>query len=174
MKTKLSFLLVLLTFITSNGFAQEKTKKQLKAERELQKQKETEALINSKNFVFEAERANPMGYRTIILDFNTYTMKVSEEKVTCDLPYFGRGYNVAYGSSDGGMKFEGKPEKITIEKKKKGYNIKMTVKGERDVYVLLFSVFYDGGANVSINSNNRGVISYDGKIRAPKTEENKK
>lgn len=165
---------MLLTFVSFNGFAQEKTKKELKVERELRKQKETEGLIDSKNFVFDAERVTPMGYRTIILDYNLYTIKVNKENVVCDLPYFGRGYNVAYGSSDGGMKFDGKPENITIEKKKKGYNVKMTVKGQNDVYVLLFSVFYDGGTTVSINSNNRGVISYDGKIRPPKTEENKK
>ncbi|MEP6931912.1 MAG: DUF4251 domain-containing protein [Flavobacterium sp.] len=174
MSMKISFLIVLFSFLIFQGFAQEKTKKELKAQRELQKQKEIESLINSRNFVFDAEKANPLGYRMMILDYNTYTIKVDEANVVSDLPYFGRGYNIPYGSSDGGMKFEGKPENITIEKVKKRYIIKMIVKGKNDVYNLLFSVFSDGGTSVSITSNNRASISYDGNIRAPKTEENKK
>lgn len=157
-------------FLSFPVVAQEKSKKELRAERELQKQKETESLIGSKNFVFNAEKANPLGYRMIILDYNTYTIKVTEENVVCDLPFFGRGYNVAYGSADGGMKFEGKPENFTIEKKKRSYIVKMTVKGKDDVYNLLFTVFFDGGTNVSVNSNNRASISYDGEIKAPKAK----
>lgn len=170
MKTKSFILLVLCCFLSLAVKAQEKSKKELRAERALQKQKETESLLNSKNFVFYAEKANPLGYRMIILDYNTYTIKVAEENVVCDLPFFGRGYNVAYGSSDGGIKFEGKPENITIEKKKKSYIVKMTVKGKDDVYNLLFTVFSDGGSNVSVTSNNRASISYDGEIKAPKVK----
>lgn len=170
MKTKSFILLVLCCFLSLAVKAQEKSKKVLRAERELQKQKETESLLNSKIFVFNAEKANPLGYRMIILDYNTYTIKVTEENVVCDLPFFGRGYNVAYGSSDGGIKFEGKPENITIEKKKKSYIVKMTVKGKDDVYNLLFTVFFDGGTNVSVTSNNRAAISYDGEIKAPKVK----
>ncbi|QSB28497.1 DUF4251 domain-containing protein [Flavobacterium sp. CLA17] len=170
MKAKSLILLVLFCFLSLSVFSQEKSKKELRAEKELHEQKETEGLINSKNFVFNAEKANPLGYRMIILDYNTYTIKVTEENVVCDLPYFGRAYNVAYGSSDGGMKFEGKPENITIEKKKKSYSIKMIVKGKDDVYTLLFSVFFDGGTNVSVTSNNKASISYDGEIKAPKAK----
>ncbi|RUT69274.1 DUF4251 domain-containing protein [Flavobacterium cupreum] len=170
MKAKSFFSLVLCCFLSFAVPAQEKSKKELRAARELQKQKETENLITSKNFVFNAEKANPLGYRMIILDYNTYTIKVTKENVVCDLPFFGRAYKVAYGSSDGGIKFEGKPENITIEKKKKSYLVKMIVKGKDDVYNLLFTVFYDGGTNVSVTSNNRASISYDGEIKAPETK----
>ncbi|MCD0471506.1 DUF4251 domain-containing protein [Flavobacterium sp. JAS] len=168
MKTKI-MVLMLFCFFNMAVFGQEKTKKELKAERELKKQKETDSLINSKNFVFEAQRAQPLGTRQINLDYNTYFLKFNTTKTTCDLPFFGRAYNVAYGG-DGGIKFEGVPENIQIEKKKKSYNVKATVKGKDDVYDLLFSVFYDGGATLSVNSNNRTSISYQGVIEAPKTE----
>lgn len=173
MKTKLSILFVFVAFLSIPGFAQEKTKKELKAEKELQQQKQTEALLDSRIFVFDAEKMNPMGTRTIILDYNTYSLKFNEENVVCDMPFVGRGYNVPYGGSDGGMKFKGKPENIKYEKNKKNYTIKFTVKGQSDVYDILVTVYFNGGANVSINSNNRGAISYDGKIRAPKDQENK-
>jgi hypothetical protein len=172
MKTKITALM-LFCFFTISVFAQEKTKKELKAERELKKQKETDSLINSKNFVFEAQKAQPLGTRQINLDYNTYFLKFNPEKTTCDLPFFGRAYNVAYGG-DGGIKFEGVPENIQIEKKKKSYNVKATVKGKDDVYSLFFSIFYDGGATLSINSNNRAAISYQGVIYAPKKDESTK
>ncbi|MFQ6600066.1 DUF4251 domain-containing protein [Flavobacterium sp. C3NV] len=173
MKTKLSILLVLLCFLLSPVFAQEKTKKELKAEKEQQQQKEIETLINSKSFVFEAQKVNPQGGRVIILDYNTYFLKFNTEKTTSDLPFFGRAFNVAYGG-DGGIKFEGVPENIKIEKKKKSYILKATVKGKDDVYNLTFSIFLNGGATLFVNSNNKASISYDGEIKAPKTTESDK
>lgn len=172
MKTKIT-VLMLFCFFNIAVFAQEKTKKELKAERELQKQKAIESLINSKNFVFEAQKAQPLGSRQINLDYNTYFLKFKTTKTTCDLPFFGRAFYVPYGG-DGGMKFEGVPENIQIEKKKNSYNIKTTVKGKEDVYNLLFSVFYDGGTTLSINCNNKAAISYQGVIEAPKTDESAK
>lgn len=169
--------ILILVFFSSlfiSCFAQEKSKKELKAEKEAQKQKEIEDLINSKNFVFEAQKVTPQGGRFLNLDYNTYFLKFKTDKTTCDLPFFGRAYNVPYGGGDGGIKFEGTPENISIEKKKKSYIIKARVKGKDDVYDLLFSVFFDGGATLSVNSNNRASISYDGIIEAPKVEENKK
>lgn len=169
MKTRLFIFPLLFCFLSTSVFAQEKTNKELKAEKELQKQKEIEALIDAKNFVFEAKKVLPQGGRLIILDYNTYFLKFNTEKTTCDLPFFGRAFNVAYGG-DGGIKFEGKPENIKVEKKKKSYNIRATVKGKDDVYDLMFTVFFNGGASLSVNSNNRASISYDGEISAPKTE----
>ena len=58
-----------------NNETWKKTKKELKAERELQKQKQTEALINSNSFVFDAEKMTPQSGRMVNLDFNTYFLK---------------------------------------------------------------------------------------------------
>ncbi|MCV9932977.1 DUF4251 domain-containing protein [Flavobacterium sp. LS1R47] len=173
MKTKLSILLVLSFFLSISVFAQKKSSKELKAEKELLLQKKIETLIDSKNFVFEAQKISPRGGRVIFLDYNTYFLKFNEEKVTCDLPFFGRGYNIGYGS-DGGIKFDGKPEDIKVEKKNKSYNIKAIVKGKDDVYNLMFSVFFNGSTTLSVNSNNRSSITYYGEISAPKVDADKK
>ncbi|OHT44927.1 MULTISPECIES: DUF4251 domain-containing protein [Flavobacterium] len=172
MKTKLSILLLLCCFLNVSVFAQDKTKKELRAERDLQQQKETEALIDSKKFDFEAQKLNPQGGRLIILDYNIYFLRFSSDKIICDLPFFGRAFNVAYGG-DGGIKFEGAPEDIKVEKKKKSYILRTTVRGKDDVYNLLFTIFNNGSTTLSVNSNNRASISYDGVIRAPKAVENK-
>ncbi|WPO78839.1 DUF4251 domain-containing protein [Flavobacterium sp. KACC 22761] len=173
MSVKLSILIVFVSFLSFPAFAQGKSKKELKAERELQKQKEIEALIDSKNFVFEAQKATPQGGRLLNLDYNTYFLKFNETKTTCDLPFFGRAYNVAYGG-DGGIKFEGVPENTKIDKSKKKVTVKTTVKGKDDVFDLLFTIFFDGGASLSVTSNNRAPISYDGELHPPKNDEIKK
>ncbi|MCM0668028.1 DUF4251 domain-containing protein [Flavobacterium tyrosinilyticum] len=170
MKTTLSILLILINVISFSVSAQEKTKKELKQERELKKQNEIKALIDSQNFVFEAQKATPQGGRLLQLDYNTYFLKFKADNATCDLPFFGRGYNVGY-NSDGGIKFEGKPENVKVENKKNNTILKATVRGVSDVYDLTFSIFYNGNTTLSVSSNNRGPISYDGVIYAPKTAE---
>lgn len=165
MKTKL--LLIVLFVLSFPVLAQQKTKKELKAEKEQQQQKQIEALIDSKNFVFEAQKVTPQGGRFIILDYNRYFLNFNTEKTTCDLPFFGRGFNVPYGG-DGGIKFEGKPENIKVEKKKKNILFRASVKGQNDFYDLTFSIFSNGNASLTVNSNNRSSIVYDGIVSAPK------
>ena len=170
MKTTVSFFLLLISFVSFSVSGQEKTKKELKQERELKKQNEIKALIDAQDFVFEAQKTTPQSGRLIQLDYNTYFLKFKADTVTCDLPFFGRAYNIGY-NSDGGIKFEGKPENIKIENKKNNTNLKATVRGKTDVYDLMFSIFYNGSATLSVTSNNRAPINYDGIIYAPKTKE---
>lgn len=172
MKTKIAIVFFLLTALNLTVSAQQKSKKELKQEKELQKQNEIKELVNSQNFVFEAQKVTPQGGRLIQLDYNTYFLKFNQENTTCDIPFFGRGYNVAY-NGDGGIKFEGKPENVKIENKSKNINLRATVRGKNDVYDLMFRIFYNGTATLSVNSNNRAPINYDGIIYALKTAENK-
>lgn len=173
MKINWAMFVLLCCFLSAPVLAQQQTKKEVKAAAALQKQKEIEALMESKDFVFDAEKAIPLGYRFVILDRNSYFLNFNTEKVISELPFFGRAYKAPYGVG-GGIKFEGKPENIQLEKKKKSYILKATVKGQDDVYNLLFSVFFNGSTTLSVSSNNRASISYDGTIRAPKKQEDKK
>ncbi|MBB4801912.1 hypothetical protein HNP37_001973 [Flavobacterium nitrogenifigens] len=171
MSAKLSVLL-LVCFLSFPALAQQKTKKELKAEEAQKKQKEIEELIDAKTFVFEAQKVTPQGGRLIILNDYSYFLKFNSDTVSCDLPFFGRAFNVGY-NGDGGIKFEGKPENIKVGKKSKNINFQTTVKGQNDTYDLMFRIFYNGTATLSVNSNNRAPISYDGIIRAPEEKEKK-
>jgi hypothetical protein len=158
-------MLIFMVFSLTNAIAQEKSKKQLKEEAKLEKQKQTALLVDSKEFVFVAKTVMPQGSRTINLT-TEYTLEFHPDLIKCDLPFFGRAYSgVAYGG-DGGMKFEGKPMDLKIEKKKKSHDIKVNVKGGNDSYSLILSVYFDGSAYLSISSNNRSSISYNGDIEA--------
>lgn len=168
MKTKVLFVLVMSVLITNPCFSQEKTKKELKAERKIEKQKQTEAMVNSKEFIFSARTAMPQGGRSVDLSTNPGTVKFHPDLIKSDMPYFGRVTgSVAYGGRDGGMKFEGKPEGYTVTVNKKGYQVNASVKGENDFYRLSLFVSMEGSSSLSITSNNRSIISYNGEISAP-------
>ncbi|MFV8393598.1 DUF4251 domain-containing protein [Flavobacterium sp. LB2P6] len=166
MKTKTSILILFLSLFLTVSYAQEKSKKQSREERKIEKQKQTASLIDSKEFVFIGRTALPQGFRTMDLSTNPNYVQFYPTMIKSEMPFFGRAFNgVGYGS-DAGLHFEGTPQEFTIEKDKKSYQIKVIVRGEKDTYTLLLSVFFKGSATLSISSNNRSTISYNGDITA--------
>jgi hypothetical protein len=165
MKTKNIFLVLLLSLVVTMSFAQEKTRKQLREVRKIEKQKQTEILVNSKEFVFVARNASPQGFSSVDLTTNPNYIKFQPDFIKSEMPFFGTAYSGVAYRGDGGLNFEGKPLEYTFKKEKKAYQIKAVVKGQNDVYTMFLSIFFDGSAALSINSNNRSIISYIGEIR---------
>lgn len=161
----IAFLFAVISFARLE--AQEKTKKQLKEEKKLEKQNQIALLVASKEFVFNVQRVVPQGGRT----FNPttlYSVEFKPELINSHLPYIGRGFGgIGYGG-DEGMIFEGKPSVYTVEKTKKGYQVKAEVQGKNDTFSMMLTVYFDGNGYLTINSNNRSPISYDGDIEALK------
>jgi hypothetical protein len=164
MKAKILSSLFIILLIISPAFAQEKSKKEIKEEEKLQKQIQTETLINSKDFVFKARYALPMGARQIDLTSNPNYVKFNPDLFDGFMPFFGTATSGIGFGGDNGIKFKDKPETYTIEKMKKNFQIDAKVKGENDVYRLSLSVSFDGSASLSVISNNRSTISYQGEI----------
>jgi hypothetical protein len=165
MKTNFYFF-VLFCFLVSSGVAQEPVKK-TKQELKLEKQKETEEMINSKAFVFTARTAFPSGGRSTSITSGASTVKFTPDLITSDLPFFGTSTRPTGYGTDSGMKFEGKPEEYTMEKKKSGYEIRLVVKTTDDSYRINLTVSSDAYASLSIFSNNRSSMSYSGEIVKP-------
>jgi hypothetical protein len=164
---------IFVLLISCTGFSQEKTKKQLKEAQKIEKQKQIEALMSSKQFVFTARNASPQGYKMIDLTTNPNYLEFQPEFIKSEMPFFGRAFSGIGYSSDAGLNFEGKPEEFSIEKGKKYYQIRVVVKGNNDTYRLTLSVYFEGGATLYINSTNRSSISYSGTITPIKKEEKK-
>lgn len=154
-----------LSFSMLIGFGQEKTKQQLKEEQKLAKQKKVEALIHSKKFEFEGDMAYPQRGRSISLITNPNYLRFKNDSIYSEMPYFGRAYaGVAYGGG-GGLSFKGAVKDYSLTKKKKNFIIKADVKGDSDNYSISLTVFFDGGASLTIYSNNRDSINYSGDIK---------
>jgi hypothetical protein len=174
MKTKIAILVLFLSLIVTASYAQEKSKKQLRAERKIEKEKQIASLIDSKEFIFIGRTAIGQGFRSIDLTTNSNYVEFKPDKIKSEMPFFGRAYSsVAYSSKDGGLNFEGIPKEFTIEKGKKDYQIITAVKGDTDVYTLFLSVSFEGSSTLTISSNNRSSISYNGEIKAIEKKENK-
>lgn len=159
-----------LSFSMLMGFAQEKTKKQIKEEQNLAKQKKVEALIETKNYEFVGDWAYPQSGRSINLTSNPNYFRIKKDSVYSEMPFFGRAYSGVAYSGSGGLDFKGEMKNYSLKKNKKDFTVKTEVKGQSDNYSIILTIYFDGGASLSINSNNRASISYRGDIAEIKTK----
>jgi hypothetical protein len=172
MKTKFLLLTALVACSLTTVFSQEKSSKEKKEEEKLAVQQQVEALMNAREYVFTGQNAYPTGYRTVNLAGRQNFVKFHPEMIESDMPYFGKASsNVAYSStSDGGLKFEGKPDEYTFAKKKKDYQVGMVVKETGESYRITLIVQFSGSATLTIISNNRSPISYNGYVSGPEVK----
>lgn len=171
MKKILLLLLIISTATFLNAQeAKKKSKKEKRAEKNAQLVVETTKLVESKNFVFKARTANPMGGRSVNLTTD-YGVKVLNDSVYSYMPYYGRAYNAAYGSMDSPMTFDLPILDYSMEETKKGYRVKFGVKNASDRVDFSFQIMETGSTTLSVNSTNRQAITYNGNIE--KIEEKK-
>lgn len=142
-----------------------------------------EEIVNGKQFKIECEWAMPMvtgamsrmggilpagsNVSRINLIGNPNFLKVEGDSVSADLPYYGeRQMGGAYGSTDTGVEFDGVPKKYTVKKnKKKGhYDIRFSISHNSEAYDVTVRLFPNLNAHISVNSNQRNIIRYDGQI----------
>lgn len=154
--------IIIALFFSVSSFAQDKTKKQLKEESRIDVQNQLETLIGAKDFVFKANTASPMGYKPVGLTPNMYYVRFTTDMVISFLPYYGNSYGNMGFNNDSGLKFEGVPEDYVSSKGKKSYQVKVKVRAEGNAYTFILTVRFDGVTTLSVSSNNRGNIVFDG------------
>jgi hypothetical protein len=160
---------------------QDSTKHTTKAERKAMKEADVKQLLDRKNFVFQAQYANPIGGGItsingrqisitpngsghVYLNYN-YDLKIRPDSVIAYLPYYGRTqFDAAYNNNnDSGVMFAST---------KYGYDSKIDKKGITTITItptdakynrkLILSVSPSGNANLQVIITNRSPISYDG------------
>lgn len=166
-------LAILFIFLISVSVAQaqeteKKDKKELKTEKKAQQIAEIKAIVESRNYVFDARTANPMSGRTINLTTD-YNMKISNDSVYSYLPYYGVAYNaVSYGGTDSPMNFSHAVEEYSSELAKNGYLVKFKTRNGSDLISCTLHISETGSSTLSVSSMNRQAISYSGDIRKEK------
>ncbi|MDZ7636504.1 MAG: DUF4251 domain-containing protein [Bacteroidales bacterium] len=83
------------------------TVKEKKAAKKAAQIEKTKVLVEAGAWQFDASRMTPMSGRGQELT-SSYRVVVDSMRIDCDLPDFGRAYNVNYGSSESPMSFKGK------------------------------------------------------------------
>ncbi|MGK6343197.1 DUF4251 domain-containing protein [Chryseobacterium sp. DT-3] len=142
--------------------------------------KTVDALVDSQEFTFHAQRANPMNYevinvmgsipnapgiRMLQLDGDNYTIELKKNSLEVTLPYFGRRFNTSYNTSDNGYRFTSKDFTVNKSQDKKGnWTLKIKPNDTRNVDEINIEVFKNGKAFVSMRSNDRQPITYNGYV----------
>lgn len=153
--------------------------------------KTVDALVSSEEFTFHAQHANPMNYevinvmgsiqnapstRMLQLDGENYGIELKKNNMEVVLPYFGRQFNPSYNTADNSYRFTSKDFTISKSQNKKGnWVLKIKPNDRRNVDEIIVEVFKSGKAFVSMRSNDRQPITYDGYLskneQSPKEKE---
>jgi hypothetical protein len=121
-------------------------------------------LIESGNYVFEAQTAMPLRAQVRQLTFG-FDMKVSKDTINSYLPYFGRAYVAPINPSEGGLNFISTNFDYTLKNRRKGgWDILIATKDQRDNKRMMLTVQESGHASLQVTSTDRQPISFNGVI----------
>lgn len=130
--------------------------------------KDFEGIVNSRNYVFMAQSANPVGARFRQLTAE-YDLRVLGDSVVSYLPYFGRAYSAPIDPTKGGIQFTSTDfDYQQTSRNKGGWVITIKPKDVQDVRQLTLTVTETGSASLQVISTNRQQISFNGYIEPRK------
>jgi hypothetical protein len=138
----------------------------IQAQDKKDKQAVIKSLVESKNYVFKAQTALPTAGRTRQLNAD-FDLRISGDTLNSYLPYFGRAYIAPVNPSEGPLNFTSTNFDYKVENRNKGgWNILIMPKDVQDPRQMALSVFDNGTASLTVTSNNRQPISFNGYIAA--------
>jgi|SRR5450631_2453807 hypothetical protein len=122
------------------------------------------SLVDAHQYRINAQSATTMKGRTIQLSYG-YNLKINQDSLNVDLPYYGRAYNANYGSTDNGIKFKSTDFTYVADTAKKG-GWEITIKPNKETRVnnIYLSITPSGYCTIRLNSTDREPISYYGTI----------
>ena len=142
---------------------------------EIQNFDELQNLVSSREFEIENDWANPIGGGNINLIGNPNFIRFKGDSVEVFLPYFGVRHSGGGYGGEGGIKYEGLAENLTINENPEKRNIELEFEGDQDNENLEFHIklFSNGSSYTSVNTTQRASISYQGNISRPEDNEMK-
>ncbi|SFI86578.1 protein of unknown function [Kaistella treverensis] len=142
-----------------------------------------QSLVESGEFTFMAEHANPTNYDVIKImnSFPTggssqmlsldagYTIELKKNEVDVVMPYFGRMYTSSM-KSDNSFRFTSKEFTVNRAEGSKGSSVFVIMPTDQQIVTkIVMEVFKNGKTYVAIQSTDRQPITYDGYITANTT-----
>ena len=173
----MSILTVALTVLPSDARnEQRKTRKEIRKE---QRMEEVHSLLTSGRYEIVVSKAFPMSGRMINLT-SKYSLQVRQDTLVSNLPYFGRAYSIPYGGGDGlnfevvnseeeqNLIYRSDIRTSSVDKDSSRTDSRISIRAvtDEDVFDFNITVYAEGGANISVTSNQRQPISYSGEVRA--------
>jgi hypothetical protein len=153
------FLLTILMFVCLQSFAQSGA--------DQKKQDQYAHLKNqmdTKKFRFHAMSATSMKGATRQLT-SDYFLKLNEDSLSVELPYYGRSFTANYPPTDLTTEFNTTQFSYASDTLKKGgWDITIVPKNQSNASKISMSITTSGYCTVRVNSNSREPISYYGTI----------
>lgn len=155
-------LVIALVFVFANGWCQNSDKSSNK----MQAFEQLMVMIKDKPIEFVAQRAFPMGYKSMDLFSNPNHLRISGDSAFVYMPFFGRAYSVTPGER-GGFHFEGvmQNKEFKMDEKKRRIAIAFSMNEGIDQYQFYLEIAGKENATLNISSNKRSPISYNGDIK---------
>ena len=124
-------------------------------------------LVESKNFIFQAQTALPMRGSVRQLT-SEYDLKVTPSAIVSDLPYFGRAFVAPMNPTQSPLLFTSRKfDYFTTPRKDGGWNIVIKPADHREVQSMTLSISTAGYTTLQVTNLNRDPISFNGDIVAP-------
>ena len=130
---------------------------------------EIKRIVESQNYVFRAQWANPQGSISRQLT-SEYDLTVSRDTIISYLPYFGRAYVAPINPSEGGIKFTSTKFDYKQANNGKSWKIMIKPKDASEVQQLYLDIYDNGKATLQVTSTNRQSISFSGYVEENKTK----
>ncbi len=143
--------------------SEKKSRKENRAGRKSEIEQKVKEAIASKDYIFNARQANPLGGSSINLT-SEYTLQVKGDTIDAFLPFYGGAYKADL-HGEGGIKFNTTAKSYKVKEKKGRYEISIKVNAPNDNYRLYLIVSASGYATLNVNCNNRQSISFNGIIK---------
>ncbi len=126
--------------------------------------------IENRRYNFIAQNVMPTGGRNRILT-TPYSLALKGDTLDADLPYFGRAYTASISSPDAGIRFTTTDFTYSATAgKKQGWEIVLVPKNQGSASRMYLSISVDGYASLSVQSNNRQSINFNGTVAANKRQ----
>lgn len=158
-------LIMILTFLIGGVLTGKETRREKRKVREKAKTEQTKQLFDNRSLQFIAQSAHPMGGGMINLT-PEYTLDITSSEVISFLPFYGIAYSAEYGSSEGGIKFREALPKGEWVSTRKGYEVMLEVRTQKDTYRLNLFFSQLGYAMLNVACQNRQPISFNGIVQA--------
>jgi hypothetical protein len=167
MKNIIFTLLFIFTYsLFASAQQQQKTRKELRAERQEQRMEEVRTVLEEKKFIFRPTHAMPLGGGSIFLS-HSFDVEVKDDTLISYLPFYGVAYRTEYGARKSAFDFTQPLENFEIETTSQGYQVNLEVRNKMDYLSYNFHISELGYATLNVTSTNRQAISYYGSIEAP-------
>lgn len=121
--------------------------------------------VETGNFVFRANFAQPTGYRSIHLS-PTFDVRVSPDAIRSNLPFFGRAYRAPMSPSEAGYRFTSTNFEYSYQKGNRDgqWNVVIRILDMGRPVTYRFTIWENASASLSITDTDRQAISFTGEL----------